>query len=547
MSGHICTFCLGDSLDAPVFGSYKDARDFVSPCSSCSLVTHRKCLIDWFQSLQESQLLQQNTRDQSIALVQPGAPDVDTDDNDTGFINFTNNARVVAYLRLDPTFRPRLSSAQQNRAPCPQCKTPIVFEMGELSLINFYEYARSAIYDFVYYGSISMCLSGAALGILIIAYRTLAQCGTSIINVIKPSSVLFFELGGTKLTWSNVVVRPVLVLLGDYPKSKLQAVPLPRFDYVPALPFIMYRMGTLLIFDILLNRKAFSLVNIINEVQVCRYFSSLGGHVLAKQLWRNAAVAVFLQLRSGKMAWTSFSLAYLTRNINWWDPNVMVGCIVPARWAYDLLYRLVINRIFFDITASVEPRRVVNSMSGADGDRLEMLTLQLTQAQADLNLRLRKRMGHKNIRSGLLRNCVSALSYIGDKLFLKIIRIKILLWLQKTKVCMLHDYSHSLFSHLIVVCAVSTLVWPFISADLGKIIFHVISKKPSFALVEPGKVVFLSNLVAMAVVALLRDLGRLVLCRVKANQVSTINIIKVRRASTPERSDSSHFPGAFVH
>lgn len=547
MSGDICAFCLGDNADIPVFGSAKDAKDFVSPCSSCSLVTHRKCLIDWFQSLLESQISRPGTADVDSNL--------DTDPLDielntgaeTSFINFSNNPRMVAYVRLGSSMRSRQDSTQhrhQDSAPCPQCKTPIVFEVGELSLVTFYEYYREALYDVAYYGGFSFGITGAATGIFVLSYRTLAQCGLNIADAIKPLGLIIPELNRNKLAWSDILVKPLLILLGK--SSQAQSLPTPRYDYIPVLPVVMYRMRTLLIFDIIFNRKVFSIIDIFNEVQVCNYFSSLGSHVLVKQLWKNARSA-FLQIRSGRLAFSAFSMTSFTKGINWWDPNVMIASIIPARWAYELFHRLLVNRAYFNITASVEPRKIVNSLSSQEANKLEALTLQLTQTQSDLDLTVRKLVARKEINNPVLRKFYSILKYVGDEQFYKILGIKLSLWLLRTKACLKHDYSHSLLSHLIVIAAVSTIAWPFIAADIGRVIFYFFSKSPRFTSVEASKLEFFSNLLAMGIVALLKDAGNLALTYVKAQQLYSINIVKTgQRPSTEQRIGPSHFPGAYV-
>lgn len=52
----VCCFCLGGTADIPAFGTREDARDFVHPCATCSIVAHRKCLLDWFNSLPDDKL-----------------------------------------------------------------------------------------------------------------------------------------------------------------------------------------------------------------------------------------------------------------------------------------------------------------------------------------------------------------------------------------------------------------------------------------------------------------------------------------------------------
>ena len=52
----LCCFCLGDDTEIPAFGSIADARDMVKPCTTCSISCHKKCLLDWFNTIPSNQL-----------------------------------------------------------------------------------------------------------------------------------------------------------------------------------------------------------------------------------------------------------------------------------------------------------------------------------------------------------------------------------------------------------------------------------------------------------------------------------------------------------
>lgn len=50
-SDDVCSFCLGGSTEIPPFGTLNDAQNLFRPCSTCSLIVHRKCLIEWFNTI----------------------------------------------------------------------------------------------------------------------------------------------------------------------------------------------------------------------------------------------------------------------------------------------------------------------------------------------------------------------------------------------------------------------------------------------------------------------------------------------------------------
>ncbi|WPK26753.1 hypothetical protein PUMCH_004114 [Australozyma saopauloensis] len=546
MTGEICALCRGDSSDTPVFGSHKDALDFINPCSSCSLVTHRKCFMDWFRSLEASLMWLDNSRPRNPAI------DLDQELEENGIPADRNDARYLAYVLYSSAMQNgrmhNASEKMETSAPCPQCKTPILFEMGELPLINYYEYVRSVLYDIVYYGGISLTVTGAGTGIVVMMYRGLGQCGLSIVDTIKPQSVVLPEIAGTRLVWADIVMKPVLVLLGRRSLNTF-ASRRPHYDYIPALPFIMYRMRCLLIFEILFNRKKATVLDVLNEVQVCNFFSSMGGHVLARQLWRNAS-SIFGQWRSGTLPFSQMMLSSLFRNIDWTDPSVMIASVVPVRWIYDLVYHLTVNRVYLNITASVAPRSIVNSLSVKDAAKFELLIEVLNELESDLNQKVHKTLTGKSFYNSISRKCFAMWKYYTDELYFKILKLKVLLWFQKMKACLKNDYSSSLVKHLMVITAISTVAWPYIGADIGKIILHFISKMPAFSSVEVGKLEFLSNLAGMTLVALFKDVANLLLSRIKAGQISTINIVS--KLPTPDKkvrpgADSSHFPGAYTN
>ncbi|KAG7193529.1 uncharacterized protein KQ657_000598 [Scheffersomyces spartinae] len=50
-SEDICSFCLGGRTEIPPFGTIKDSQDLFHPCSTCSIMAHKKCLMEWFNSI----------------------------------------------------------------------------------------------------------------------------------------------------------------------------------------------------------------------------------------------------------------------------------------------------------------------------------------------------------------------------------------------------------------------------------------------------------------------------------------------------------------
>lgn len=550
-----CALCLGDEYDVPAFGSRKDAQDFISPCSSCSLSTHRRCFLDWIRSLPEFESGRRTSADNEPNV---GWAADRTETNTTSFMNFASNPSVVAFVRLGPELTaPEYPATERvvTSAPCPQCKTPIKFAIGELSFMNMYDAARTSLYHLVYYGTITLVVGGAVTGIVVSGYKTLGHLGLNIIDTIKPASINLPVLRRDNKWWSQLLKKPSSVLLGTQSLGlRFSGSPL-ELDYVATLPIVMYRMRHLLIFDIIFNLKKFNLFDIFIELHICYFFSSLGQHVLRNQLWHNI-LAMKKDHIAGNFPFSKFSFGALTKNINWWDPNVMVSSIIPARWLYDLAYRLVINRKFFDITSAVQPTVVVNSLSTKDSVRLESLTQEAALLEVQLEQKYKQQLQRDKKKNWFFSRLVATLKYFGDSLFIKLLKVKLILWLQKTKACLSKDYSASLVDQLMILTCASTVLWPIVAVDFGKLVYSVLHKSPTFSSVPQDKMEFFCNLLGMGLAALAKDLGNLLLATKKAEQLSSINIIKedrnvvhYRHDSTPPttRGDSSVFPGAYMN
>lgn len=552
---HHCALCLGDDYDVPVFGSSKDALDFISPCSSCSLTTHRRCFLEWIRSLPEFE--------SGRPASEGNEPNGDWDreragNNSTSLMSFASNPSVIAFVRLGPELTaPEYPTKERvvTSAPCPQCKTPIKFAIGELSFMNMYDAARTSLYHLVYYGTISLVIGGAVTGIVVAGYKTLGHLGLNIIDTIKPTSVNLPVLRRDNNWWSQLLKKPSSALLGIQGLGlRFSGSPL-ELDYVATLPIVMFRMRHLLIFDILFNLKKLNLFDIFVELHISYYFSSLGQHILRNQLWHNL-MAVKKDFFSGKLSLNKFTFGLLVKNINWWDPNVMISSVVPARWLYDLTYRLFINRRFFNITSAVQPTAVVNTLSTEESSRLEVLTQEAAFLELQLLQKFKQRMQQDKKKNWFLRRLMATLKYYSDSLLVKLMKVKLLLWLQKTKACLKNDYSTSLVDQLVILTCASTVLWPIVAVDFGKLAYYLLVKSPTFSSVPQDKLEFFCNLLGMGLAALAKDLGNLLLATKKAEQLSSINIIKEERSGVHRRhrinlpsttlADSSVFPGAYM-
>lgn len=248
-----CCFCLGSDLDIPPFGSISDAKDLISPCSTCSIITHRKCLLDWFNSIPSNKLQiiyahrKSSSSTTSISRTNPrggndnGNNNNNNDHDELGVgapplnqetsiqINFSTralsqflasvtNSAVVAD-QLDAEFnhnmarnsipgayieseaeaesgRRTTSSYQSSEyiayilVPCPQCKQDIVFSMNRSSLLALQSSTKSLITTGVQYAGVFLGITSAMTGILSMGYIGLTTCGIKMMDCIIPSPIL---------------------------------------------------------------------------------------------------------------------------------------------------------------------------------------------------------------------------------------------------------------------------------------------------------------------------------------------------------------------
>lgn len=205
----ICALCLGGSSEVPPFGTAHDAQDFVRPCT-CSLVVHRRCLLDWFNSLPAARVSRASPADEDGLAIPADGLAITADDNlanaaddaafrtdatdDTfrsissafGGINFSGSVRVNMGVAAPSV----LEAPGYLLAPCPQCKQALYFRTRALAALGMVSLARAALTDTVQYSAALVALTGAASGVLAVGYAGLARAGASMLDALVPASLL---------------------------------------------------------------------------------------------------------------------------------------------------------------------------------------------------------------------------------------------------------------------------------------------------------------------------------------------------------------------
>ena len=210
----VCSFCLGGETDIPPFGSLRDAEDLVHPCSTCSLTAHRKCLLDWFNSLSSDKLQVVNaltltegsvrrphshSHDESIGVGQPQHETrIHINISSQQLNNWITN--IAASLSGNVTAE-NLSSNSDSQyssngfvvlllAPCPQCKDDIVFSMRRSSFLTFTTATRTLITRSITYGGLFIGITSDVTGVVCKGFILFKTNGLKMMDSLIPTPIL---------------------------------------------------------------------------------------------------------------------------------------------------------------------------------------------------------------------------------------------------------------------------------------------------------------------------------------------------------------------
>lgn len=623
----ICGLCLGGDTEVPPFGTIHDAEDLIYPCSTCTLVTHRKCLLDWFNSLPASKL-SRSYPGNGIREIPASLDANETDNEDIDAVRARDDTNATTFgaeefqgltfgadlaetrtyhilillqslgrwfsgitsdLRGDMTQEPGIEALPAGLAhpighaegftvllstPCPQCKTNITFTMKKSLLATLNTVVRNAMSDVVQYGGILLGVTGAATGIVTITCVGLARCGLSMLDCLIPSPLLMALLSKKTAPPPLVLALFPLNFAGKKSDDMLSwnAMDQFRLSHVPVLPIMMYRMRTSSITKCLFaSLDANTIHDWFSELVICNYISSLGGHRLVRSLASNIrTMAVrFAQDPEFKL-WGSFSKNLLS-GIDLWDTNNMIAMLVPLRWAYDLAFRVTVNRAHFELATRTRPRDIANNLNEDDVRILEETQNEIalcqfrfkknSKAASEAKTREEKERRQRPPPAFSVPVIRSIYQFLRAKMLYfqacfqdgnlhkKYLQLKLRSWYYKTWACLRNDYSGTLLPSSITVRGVTTLIWPFLSADLGRILCHfVISRLVGTNNAVPKeKVLLLANIVGLVSVAVVKDFVNLYMSSRKAKELSQLIIVAPEEPATGNFELPPSYPGGYAN
>lgn len=434
-----CCFCLGTSLDIPSFGTVQDAQDMLKPCSTCSLVCHRRCLLDWLDTIPPDKLriihlratstsfLRRMDREHASDFGLGQAPNTNTTVRldlttlalESWFYNITNfaanedgdtdeDSQNGSFaddehdLAHDQVVARRTSHGSHDShddkavfrdnehmvyilAPCPQCKKWIMFSMKRSLLFTIHSTLKSAVTKVVRYGTVFLGITSALTGVVSMGYIGLTSVGLKMMDKIIPAPLLIRLLTRKSLLQSQGTYSSLSKILfgnsstyavDNLEQALVQGLIDPlKFSRIPVLPIVMYRARSSSIFRLIFGRRD----DAFPSALVTEFMIS----AYISSIGDHALVrAIYRNVKSdfinGLQHGFNFNMNPL-KNIDFLSTNNIISMLVPLRWTYDLLYRLSFNRAYFNLTMESRPRAVANSLSEAEIDELEGLNNQLNE------------------------------------------------------------------------------------------------------------------------------------------------------------------------
>lgn len=607
--GVTCCFCLGGDTDIPAFGNLEDAKDLISPCSQCRIVGHRKCLLEWFNALPSDKIkvidvksvqetnggISANVGDSALTNEDMGVgqqrragsridinintadftswlfniartqEDLDTEDLRNNLIDEMSERSIIPSNTSYATNSPVPPKVSDNMVflitDCPQCKHEIIFSLKRSALITLNNNLRQLLTRFVQYGGVFLGFTSAITGVVSMSYVALTTCGLKFMECLVPGPILVQFLtrnynrhSSTYSSLSNILLtKNENYSIDNLEQALLKGLVDPlKFSRIPILPIVLYKMRSSSLISTIFGNSSdnssetpIPINNWFTELMINGYISSLGGHTLVKSIAKNV-------WESATKPSTGINIF---RGINPWKTDNMIAMLIPARWAYDLFFRLTLNKAYFDLTLKIRPRDIANSLSATEVDRLEDLNNTLGDLQAryySTVIRIDKQLDEKEkertkISNGKPKFKLPFIRLITSKFMLlkSLIKSSYFSLYFKTKLKSLffkfvasikHDYSQTYIYNSVTMRCITTMLWPFVSSKAGSVIYELAIKR-LFPNIPQVKLIFLSNMIGMVAVVFIKDLFNMGISFHKGKQLSNLSVLSVDKIYETEEED----------
>lgn len=576
----ICNLCLEGERDTSTFKSDKEADVLIRPCSTCSITTHKNCLLDWFNSLPSDKLKVRDSNTISsisdhemsgsysgeyFGVGQPteGANiriNISSQFLTQWISNFANNLHQSVTSGNINAINENESQYIILLAPCPQCKNDILFHMKKSFLLTLISSTRTSLVRVIQYGGVFLGFTSALTGIASMSYVGLTTMSLRILDCLIPGPLLVKMLARKpKANVGSTYNSLMLLILGNLDgNSSVENIEQAlsrglidpfKFSRIPVLPIVLYRMRLSSIVSCLLeSRKELFLNNWFSEFMINGYISSWGNHELFKTIKEETLMFIKHLLRNPSDISNAFKNF---KKIDFWNFDILISLLVPLRWAYDFFFRLTFNRLHFNELLKVK-NSVINGLDPIELNQIEHLDSALSDIQhcfkkysqvCDNNIEKEYRNEkHVPFVTASLKYLKKKASFyrlcLSSGLFLKFVRMRAVLGLQLSKICLKNDYSTVLLQESIIIRGLTTFVWPLISSKVGMILYrYIISHK--FSHVPKEKVILLSNILGMVFVVFLKDCFNLYITRRKLKQLTQMSVYCLNNKESNELREAS--------
>lgn len=582
----ICNFCLGGNTDIPPFGTASDAKNLLRPCSTCSLVAHHKCILDWFHSLPSDSLhvfdaeslndgldRARSSRQGRSSSPQNGSQN-QPQNQPQNQAPTQGQAQPQNDVALDPTQGPprvgiewTISTSDINQwlsglstgvvtdlhpvrgnsglaviliAPCPQCKNDIIFTMNRSQVLTMTAVVRTIMSRGLQYSGAMLGLTSAVTGVVSMGYLGLTSCGINMLNALVPGQLLVRMLAKPAPAPPLASSWLALILLPASPYYAVDGLELAvargmidplKFSRIPLLPVVMYRMRSLSPVECITRPDKDRVTwfqSWFTEAVINGYISSLGNHALVRRLWIKAADAA-TTLVENPVKFARDAASFLSHPsqlssrlaVDWWHLDNMISLLVPIRLAYDIFFRLTINMWHFDLVMGTKPRAI--GLPEEEIDRIESIKTDLEQLQSHSTT------SHSTTNS----------NYSNPLAKLK---LRVVLTGLKLRASFKHDYSTALIPQSFTLRCLTTVIWPFVSAKVGKLVYKLLATRMS---IPSEKLLFLSNIIGLIVVVFGKDIANYYLGYIKCRQVKNMAVVKVDEKVAQEANVLDFIPGGW--
>lgn len=346
------------------------------------------------------------------------------------------------------------------------------------------------------------------------------QCATPLFVVIKPSRLLTLQ-NLIKSTSRELSKTAALAVFGSAAVFALSVSVVGIFVSTGSQMFLSIAPESVL--TNLLDLKS-------RKIDIALRSEEVG----VRQLFLLGSFPMFLfGLRSDNTYLDLFSSAYPTFFFNnifqsflKSGPKVYLFFTEPLKRLYWLTYSLTFNRLYYRWTRLVKPIFLA--------DRLSLEELSAIEEENN-DLKYFKAKKDEREPQNLFKRCYSYLFKSSEE--------EKALWRKRawreTKAILLRDYGTVFDDRSFFTKALTTILWPFLGAKLGKLLLRVVKVNElcNRCASTPDEATYVANLLGSVLIVLIKDLFKLYIAWSKVKQLMNITVVQQTRDT--ERGNGS--------